>query len=243
MQRLLLVLMAVMTIHFSSAQTGSHWKTPSKESQAYREQREKMSTPCFGYDKVLLAKITEDKEGNQVVDKKTYQSFGLRDKFAYNMKYGESYSQICDVDPPIQNEHKKIFGHLPSMFFEYEWSERQLKFFSSHRDSVMALMKMCIKEDKFVGLNYKHTIVEINAVEMIPFLIKTYNEERKDHDILTVLLLLMEKNEYPPFMASTSHTKLYTVMSNYYESYLVLSPGNQELIIKRATDFYNGRHK
>jgi hypothetical protein len=69
-----LLLSTALLLFFSSfAQYGSGWKQPSKESRAYREQREKISDPCFGYDNVLLAKIIEDKEGNQSVDKKTYQ--------------------------------------------------------------------------------------------------------------------------------------------------------------------------
>ncbi len=46
-------------------------------------------------------------------------------------------------------------------------------------------------------------------MEMIPFPISTYNTDRKDHDILTLLMLLMQQNKYPVFVASASYAKLY----------------------------------
>ena len=223
------------------------WKEPSKESQAYREKREEISEPPFGLHKVtsLISKAKLNGDDNEPLDLKTYQSLSFREKFTYNMIHAESYSQICDAQPPIQDEQKKIFGWLPELFGENEWGERQIKFFisSKNMDHVMSLMKTCIGKDKKVGLNFKHAIIEMNAKEMISFLVKFYNVDRKDHDILTVLMILMEKNEYGPFMESTSYKKLYGNNSIYYESYLVLNKENQDLIIKRATDFYNGLSK
>jgi hypothetical protein len=76
--------------------------------------------------------------------------------------------------------------------------------------------------------------------KMIPFLIKTYNIDKKDHDILTVLMLLMKENQYKPFLASQSFRKLYGEEASY-QAHLELNKANEELILKRAMDFYNGK--
>jgi len=245
MNKTVLLFVTLFSFISSTAQYSKEWKEPSKESQAYSQQREQITEPPYGLDKVeaLINVIKEDEEGNHVMDKKTYQSLTLRQKFTYHMLHAESYSQNCDGYPTLQDEHKKIFGHLPELFGEEEWSERQLKFFTGNKDSVIKLMKLCIEKDKRIGLNFKHAIVEMNAKEMIPFLVKIYDMERKDHDILTVLLLLMKNNEYEPFLASSSNKKLYGDDSRYYEAYLVLNKANQDLIIKRATDYHNGISK
>ncbi|MNQ73766.1 hypothetical protein D3C85_885090 [compost metagenome] len=109
----------------------------------------------------------------------------------------------------------------------------------SHRDSVLAFISASVKRANRVGLNYKAAIVAVNGKEMIPFLIETYKQERKDYDLLTVLMLLMKKGEYKPFMTSASFVKLYGSKSTYL-SFIDFNKANEELIISRAMAFYNG---
>lgn len=226
-------------------------KTPSKESQAYHKERERLTMPPYGLAKInsLTAKLKPvELDGDETVtalSPKVYGSLSLREKFTYNMTNAESHHQNCDITPTLLDEQKKIFAHLPSPFGEESWSEKQDKFFEDNKDSVVAIMTESIDRSHRVGLNYKWVIVDINAKEMIPLLISTYNLDRKDHDILTVLLLLMEKNKYPAFMSSASYQKLYGVLKEdydrYYTAHLDLNKANEDLIIQRATDFYNGK--
>jgi hypothetical protein len=221
------------------------WKEPSKESQAYHDFREENTDPPYGLKKIeaLVSKIKTDEEDNAKLNPKAYAALSLREKFTYHMIHGESYSQNCDAMPPVQDEHKKIFARLPDAFGEYAWSERQIKFFKTNRDSVIRWMEEMISKDNRVGLNFKQAIVKMNAKEMIPFLISTYNATKKDHDLLTVLLLLMKENKDKPFLASASYKKLYGDEYASYQAYLGFNTANEELIIKRATDFYNGLKK
>lgn len=214
------------------------WKDASKESQAYNAYRSKVSIPPYELAKVkaLLAKIPEDEEGMKMPDK-VYNALSFREKFTYHMIHAENYSQNCDAMPPIQDEQKKIFGNLPDAFDEYSWSDRQYNFLRSQRDSVMALIKESVTRSKRMGVNYKDAVVALNGWEMIPFLISTYQTDKKDHDILTVLLLLMKQNEYAPFLAATSFTKLYGDDANY-RAYIDLNKANEDLIIERAGNFY-----
>ncbi len=199
------------------AQEEGEWKEASKESQAYHEYRLKNTVPPYGLAKVkgLVAKITSGEDEQLSLNSKTYLALPLREKFTYTMIHAEAYSQNCDVMPPIQEEQLKIFGHLPDAFDEYSWSDRQTDFLTANRDSVLALIKASVTRSKRIGVNYKAAILAVNGKELIPFLVSTYRLDNKDHDILTLLMLLMEKNSYKPFMDSASYTKLYGPESNY----------------------------
>jgi hypothetical protein len=227
------------------------WKEASKESQAYHDTRLKITTPPYGLSKVkeIIRTIKPDEgdesdDGLIKIDEKKYQKLSLREKFTYNMIHAESYSQICDAMPPIQDEQKKIFDYLPDDFDEYNWSERQTRFFKNNKDSVVVLMTESIKRTGKVGLNYKQVIVDIDATKMIPLLIETYKKTKgqKDLDILTIFMVLMKENEYKPFLESASYRKLYGEEATY-GAYLNYNKQNEDLIIQRATDFYNASRK
>lgn len=237
--QLILSLMLFPLVSFSQNQE-EEWKEASPESQAYHESRMRNTIPPYGLAKIkaILSKTPYQEEEGKVMPSKDYTALTLREKFTYHMIHAESYSQNCDVMPPIQEEHKKIFGELHDAFDEENWSARQISFLKENKDSVLALIKESVTRSKKVGLNYKHAIVEVNGTAMIPFLIETFNQDHKDLDILTVLMLLMKINKYPPFISSQSYEKLYGPKANY-QNYLQFNKANEDLIIKRASDFYN----
>ncbi|MRG48364.1 hypothetical protein GFS24_24825 [Chitinophaga sp. SYP-B3965] len=208
----------------------------------FAQDRSKISVPPYELAKIkgLVSKMEHDEEENLKLPAKSYNALSLREKFTYHMIHAESYSQNCDAMPPIENEHKKIFGNLPDAFGEYSWSERQQDFLRGQRDSVMALIKESVLRSKRMGVNYKAAVVAMNSWEMIPFLISTYNTDKKDHDILTVLMLLMKQNEYKPFMTSTSFTKLYGEDADF-RAYLDLNKANEDLILERAGNLYKSK--
>jgi len=205
----------------------------------------------YGLDTVksLMKKVKFEEDssggdgGTEALDDKTYASLSFEQKFTYHMIHPESFSQNCDILPERKDEANRIYGHLPDIFGEYEWSERQLNFFKNNRLAVEKLMKPIIQKGNTIGANYEEAIVEMNAKEMIPFLIDYYNRQKKDHYILTVLMLLMKNNQYPEFMNSTSYTKLYGSEDGEYSAYLVYNKANEDLIFKRAMNFYNGLSK
>ena len=205
------------------------------------------TVPPYGLKKVtaLVKKIQSvDSESgddfSEVLDPKLYASLSLPEQFTYHMVHPESYSQNCDILPLQENEDQRIFGHFGNIFGEYYWSERQVKFFKDNRDTVVQLMKTLIEKNNSVGKNFKEAIIEMNATKLIPCLIDCYKKEKKDHYILTLLMLLMQTNKYPEFMTSSSYKKLYGQEEGQYAAYLVYNKANEDLIIQRATNFYNG---
>lgn len=242
----LVVLIITSTAMF--AQEDGEWKEASAASQAYHTNRLKNTVPPYGLSKVkaLIAGIKATGGDSEiyfnVLSPKKYQGLTLREKFTYHMIHPEVSSQNCDVSTPILEEDLKIFANLPDAFDEESWSERQFDFMISNRDSVLSLISESINRSKRVGLNYKIVIEHVNGWESIPLLIKTYKIDKKDHDILTVLIQLMKKNDYQPFMTSISYTKLYGGNSTH-RSFIVFNQANEDLIIRRAEEFYNGRKK
>ena len=229
------------------AQNDEAWKSASKESEAYHEERMTITFPPYGFSKVndLISKIQNEGDGeSEVLNSKVYVKLSLREKFTYHMIHAESYSQNCDAMPPIQDEHKKIFSYLPDAFGEYNWSARQKDFFYEYKDSVIAIMAESIKRTGKVGLNYKQVILDINATTMIPLLIETYNKKtgQKDLDILTLFMLMMKENKDETFLSSASYKKLYSDDSDYL-AYLNYNKANEDLIIQRVTAFYNAHNK
>ncbi len=224
------------------------WIEASPESLAYHANRLKPTIPPYGLAKVkgLIATIPSVPGDSElyfrVLKPKAYQALSLREKFTYHMIHAEEASQNCDIPTPILDEQLKIFSQVPDPFDEENWSPRQYDFFTSNRDSVLALIAESVERSKRVGLNYKLVIAHVNGWELIPLLIQTYSLEAKDHDILTILLQLMKKNEFQPFINSTSYAKLYGEQSTY-RSYINANQANKDLIISRANAFYNARKK
>jgi hypothetical protein len=217
------------------------YKEPSKASQAYHKYRMVSTEPHYSLAKIkkLIKGIKANDESDMVLPAKQFNALSGKEKLTYCMLHAEAYSQNCDVSPPVQEEQKKIFAQLEDAFDEEEWSARQTSFLKKNKDSVMSWLQECITKKNRMGLNFKRTLVEINAIEMIPFLVEFYKKARKDHDILTVLLLFMENGKFQPHLKSTLRKKLYG--NNEYHSYVTLNEANADLICKRAMEYYNAK--
>jgi hypothetical protein len=214
---------------------------PSKESQAYHKYRMAFTEPHYSLAKIkkLIKGIKQNNESDMVLPAKQFNALTGKEKLTYCMLHAESYSQNCDVSPLVKDEQKKIFAQLEDAFDEEEWSARQTSFLKKNKDSVTIWLKACITQKNRVGLNFKRTILEINATEMIPFLVEFYKKTKKDHDILTVLLLLMENGKFQPHLKSTMRKKLYG--EDLYHAHINLNQANVDLICKRAMEYYDAK--
>lgn len=212
-----------------------------KASQAYREYRETISKPTYGLKKVesLLKKHKlKDSTEDGALPAKEYKKLTTKERFTYHMLHGEAYAQNCEAMPVYADEEKRIWAYPPGAFTdERGWSEDQMKTISANRKAFIPLIKSTIQTQGRVGCNLKQAIIDLNAYELIPTLSTLYKKKRYDHDILSVLMILMKEGKYQPFMKSTSFQKLYSESASY-QAFLVANRENQDLIMSRAAAYY-----
>lgn len=213
---------------------------PSRTSIRYHESRQAMTAPSYSLSRVraLIRRIKADPEGNERLSSKLFNGLSFREKFTYVMIHGEDSSQNCDVMSGIEREERKIFAFTPAPFDDQAvWSKRQRSFLVKNRARVIGLMRDTIRSKGRVGSNFKHAILELKAVELIPDLVGVYNRTRTDHDILTVLMTLMIEGKHRPFLASSVHKRLFGENVSFGAS-LPASPANQRFVTDQAMRFY-----
>jgi hypothetical protein len=207
--------------------------------------RYQYSTPTYGLAKVQSAiqKMGDFRYGRTyALSENEYNSLTLDEKFTYNMIHQESYSQMCSSLPFQDSGATRIYGNLPWSPREYSWSTRQRDFFKNNRDSVERLIKEVISKDGSAGSNLLTVIVDIKAKDLIPLLIATYRRYPVNHYILTTLMLLMNDNNYPTFMDSQQHKRLYNPRQRAEAGsadYLPYTTANIDFILQQAANFYH----
>lgn len=206
-----------------------------------------LTIPPYGLEKIKrlatkILQVDDGESGTDSLDIKIYDSLTLREKFTYNVIHPESWSQNCDGLPFQENQAFRIYGTLPDLYGQFEWSDHQMAFFKDNRDSVQAWMKELVIKSGCIGENFREIIETINATGMIPLLAEMARKETQAHYSLTTLLVLMEKNQYSEYLNSSSYKKLsdHSYSSYQHPPYLVYNKANEDLIIQRATNFYNG---
>ncbi|HVT12270.1 MAG TPA: hypothetical protein VHE55_08380 [Fimbriimonadaceae bacterium] len=223
-----------------SAVAQDRWPKPSSASRKYHEYRIEMTEPTFGLAKVkaIIAKIKPDSEENQRLTNKRFNSLSFEEKFTFTMIHAEDFAQNCDVMPPIMDEQKKIFAFTPDGLGEEQtWSDRQRDFLTKNRAKVIALLRSTIRTRHRVGANLKQAIELLDANELIPDVIAVYRRDRKDHDILTMLMLLMKDAKYKPFLASGLYAKLYADEGTSYKAFVAADAAHERPILDLATAF------
>ncbi|MDE1191001.1 MAG: hypothetical protein PW786_02525 [Arachidicoccus sp.] len=242
----LIALAFLLPVYICKAQNNGKSNTPSEKAIAYYTSRKKISIPNYDYSKIekIINKIKptseEDADGeNYILNSNIYNRLSLREKFTYNMIHPEKYVQNYDSPQIEEDADKKIYAYPPEAFNNSYWSKRQTDFFKNNRDSILFLTKECIENNNRIGSNYKQVIIDLNAIELIPVLIKTVKETETDHDILTVLNLLMKYGNYVPFTKSQMYETLYGSDDASSDSFISFNKENEDLILKNAMDFYN----
>ncbi len=216
-------------------------KTGQNDNKTFVTAESLDAEPPYGLEKVR--KMLTIKKGDLLnyasMNDTAYASLSLRERFTYHMINPEQYAQTCTIYFPKDDEYKQIAAQLPRISEGFTWGERQWKFFSTNRDSVIALMEECIKKESKVGLNFKRVIEYLDAKEIIPLLVNTYNNGRNDHGLLTVLMLLMKEGKYAPFLATQLYQKLYANENASYKSNTKFNSENERFIVELATSYHH----
>ncbi len=242
-------LLTIGTILFTLAGTALAQEMPeaSKTSRAYRTHRETVTKPSFGLAKVEALikkyKLRDSSDESAKLPAKEFAKLSTAERFTYHMIFGEAYSQNCDAMPIFVDEEKHIYAFPPSAFQdERGWTEEQLATLKKSRNAFLPLLQKTILKGN-IGCNLKQAIIELHAYELIPTICDVYKKKRYDHDILSVLMILMKEGKFAPFMESASYKKLYADEESSYQSFLVANKENQDLIMSRATAYYASKRK
>lgn len=219
---------------------------PTQADRNYRAYREQETKPEFGLRKVesLIKKIKEPEDDGMIADyiaaisKDEFKRLNLKEQFTYVMIHPEVYSQACIDDMTSRGEDQKIFGLLTFRLSGVDWSADQYKFLKQNRDTVQTLIFETIAVKKHMGVNLKSALVEISAWESIPAMIRYYQTNRKDRDVLTVLSLILKKEQYTPYLKSKMYGKLYLGDANYMTS-VCFNTANEQFLLSTAQDYYN----
>jgi hypothetical protein len=214
--------------------------TKSAEYHAYRLLK---TEPSFELTKVKgilkTLKRPRDEGVERGVADKVFGRLSTEAKFTYCMIHGEVFSQNCDGMPAVLDEENKIFAQPSGAFGdEQDWSDRQKRFLHSRRSSVIRLLKSTIRSRHRVGVNLKKAILEIDATEIVPILELTYLKDRKDHDVLSVLSVLMKHESYGPYVKSAIYKALYTGPNASYQTSIPYTRQAEKFILAMATRFH-----
>lgn len=212
---------------------------PSLQSQRYSEYRHQSTDPLYSVAKVkaMIKSIRPNQDDNRVLSDKAYNSLSSKEKFSYAMLHGEEFSQNCDAMPPIVDEHKKVFAFFPGPFGdEAVWSERQRDFLTQNRTTVIGYIRETMKARKRVGVNLKQAIYVLKAKELVPDLVALYSRDHKDHDLLSLMMILMADAKYPGFTKTQVFAKLYGENANW-GTYVEATKALQSQVIRQALAF------
>lgn len=243
MVRILLLAVFLLNIPAAFAQKK---KKPEQEETSLRlsgpsEKRFSFTIPPYGYEKVK--KLTKEAD----TDKHSFVANPLRDsvlstlspeeKFTWCMAFPESFMQICTVFF-YDSVQYKILRYLPISSLEASMSQRQREFLKENRALTIRLMGETIHDSVFVGYNYKKQIKELHAVELVPQVISNY-KKTGDKDLLTLLIELLEKDQYQPWLDSEISQEMNkkTETRSFRKSAL-FSSSKAYSILKYATERY-----
>jgi hypothetical protein len=240
MNKLSITLLALTCAVFVAAQDNT--PKASAVSRRYHAFRLQNTEPSYSLKKVkaIVAQIKPSDDGYILADAK-FKALTVPEKFTFTMIHGEDMDQNCDPEQDIVGEEHQIFGDLPGNFdYTAMWSDRQLKFLKNNRKAVIGMLRSTMRSHKHVGLNIKHAIVELDANELIPDLVTSFNKDKRDLDLLTTMLLLMKDGKFKPLLDSATYKKCYGPNADYKSS-VEGNPGNQKLTVQRAEAFYRSR--
>jgi hypothetical protein len=232
--KLSLVLLAVVGVSAAQASGGQRYKATTL---AYHAQRLKVSEPRFGLAKV--EKLIGQLYGPGVSDA-VWRSLPVDEKFTYTMIHGEVFAQNCAGMPIFAGEEHLIFAYPPNMIdFGQPWSERQTAFLHAHRAAVIGYLRDTIQRSGWIGVNVKQAIIELNAKELIPDILKVYVRDRKDLDILSTCLVLMKNAGYSGLTKSPIYLPLYGKDAGY-QARVSANAVNRDLAEHLAMAFFLG---
>lgn len=184
----------------------------------------------FGYEK-----LEKMKAAMKLMSQAAFDSLSPEEKFTFAMSFPEQFQQICAFRPP-QELKGKIYLNLAYVFTGSVMSKRQKEFLLNNPRQTIDLIRQTTTDTSFIGYNYKLTIRDLNAFELVPLVIANYRKTH-DNDLLSLLIEMMLKNRYAPFLRSEIGKEFKTEMDfRYNKRFLAFTKERERIILKYATE-------
>lgn len=223
--------------------------TTDQATIRYHEWRQRNTKPTYGLAKVeaLVAKLKKKARSNDSFEAtiglsaKELAQLSFKERFTYNMIHGEYYTQNCDMFMATKNEQNMIYAHAPEGYEDDNyWSDAQRAWFKKNRSRIIPLVRETMRKD--AGANVKAAILAMGAHELIPDIVRKYEVDHKDHDLLTTLNELMKDAKFGPFTKTPIYAKLYSDDA-VYRSGVEATKENRDRIISLAKSYYASKSK
>lgn len=171
------------------------------------------------------------------LSQKQIQKLTIKELIYYCLAYPASYSQVCAGGTADTTTFPKIDGYLPFSYDGEQMSMRQASEIKLRRDSVVnVLMDYIQKYPEKLSLKYFEILLELDAAEAIPVVIKTASEKNLIN--YAFLLDIMHKNEYERLRELDFYSLLYGEDANRYENRAPATKENREAVTKLAYAYY-----
>ncbi len=217
------------------------------KSRQYHDYRQVNSEPPFGlaHVKAVIAKV--DKQANTdspAISPAMFAKLSTAEKFTYCMLHGDVFDQNCNGMPPFLGEEQKIFAFPCAPFWDQmKMSPMQASFLKAHRTACIGYIRTTMNSTHWCGPNLNAAIIDLKAYELIPDMVKLFNRDHKDQDLMSTFCVLMKNANFPEFKKSITYKKLYGDPDNSYKSFIDGNSANQQLCIKRAMDYYHSKKR
>ena len=171
-----------------------------------------------------------------------FKSLSIKEALYYGFSFPEFSTQICAMYTPAPNPEKAIMLQLPFAEDSRMMSERQTKIIQDNKDSCIVYLKKCIENPKSLKSDFKSNLVSLGFYECIPFLIDRFNKEKKkDYEIITTLIEIMQYGEYKPFTESDVLKKAHYNDEMMATPYIDRTKENTDKIINLAKGYYQSK--
>jgi hypothetical protein len=161
------------------------------------------------------------------------------EKFVYATEFPAEISQVCAIMMGPHDPQKHLIRDLKFESSESYFSESQDSVVLAMNDESISLIKDCLPGMRTLSGRYKELFLKLDSYKLIPGIIKMYkNQEagKKDNELLTILFLKMEDDEFPEFMDSGILDKFQTT-EEYYPDAIVLTPALIEQIFELSRSY------
>lgn len=161
------------------------------------------------------------------------------EKFVYATEYPAEISQVCASMMGAKDPQKQVVKEFKFEGAEAYFSKSQDSLLMAMNNESIRLIKGCFGEFETLSNRYKEIFLLLESYKLIPSITKMYKQQeqgKKDNELLGLLIVKMEKDQYPAYLESGLNEKFEKV-GEYYPQALSLTPQIIEQIFELSRSY------